>query len=85
MWWAQILNQLAPLQLATGDVTGAGNMLSSSLTLARSLHDLPTQVCSYMVQGRVTRAVLSPWHCTWGTAGWQYGTAGLHIVEATAS
>ena len=41
---AQILNHLAPAQLATGDAAGFFGMLQSSLTLARSQHDLPTQV-----------------------------------------
>ena len=41
----QVLNHLSPAQLSTGDVAGATSMLASSLTLARSLNDLPTQVC----------------------------------------
>lgn len=40
----QVLNHFAPAQLAAGDAPGAVNMLTSSLTLSQSLHDLPTQV-----------------------------------------
>lgn len=40
----QVLHQFAPTQLATGDAAGASKMLTSGVTLARSLNDLPTQV-----------------------------------------
>lgn len=40
----QVLNALAPAQMAAGDASGAENMLTSSFTLAKNLRDLPAQV-----------------------------------------
>ena len=40
----QVLNCLAPAQLATSDAVGAESMLKSSFTLAKNLHDLSSQV-----------------------------------------
>lgn len=42
----QVLSQFAPTLMATGDSAGASKMLTSGLTLAKSMHDLPTQVSS---------------------------------------
>ncbi|KAL4439010.1 hypothetical protein ABPG77_006947 [Micractinium sp. CCAP 211/92] len=41
---AQVLNVLAPVQLSKGDRSGAEQMLSSALTLGKSVGDLPTMV-----------------------------------------
>lgn len=40
----QVLNVLAPVQLSKGDRSGAEQMLSSALTLGKSVGDLPTMV-----------------------------------------
>lgn len=42
--WVQVLNSLAPAQLATSDAAGAESMLKSSFTLAKNFHDLSSQV-----------------------------------------
>lgn len=44
--WLQVLNVLAPIQAAKGDLAGAEQMLGSATTLAKSQGDLPTLVTS---------------------------------------
>jgi hypothetical protein len=39
----QVLNSLAPAHTLAADAVGAEQMLASACTLAKSMHDLPSQ------------------------------------------